>query len=636
MADLAKPVIINPSLTLAGQAAAFNAAGDGFELELTHISFGLAHYNPDGHETALKEPVGSKVPLAGASRPTPYQIHSSVAWRENVGELAIGEIAYWAGNTLAFVWSKADGSIAGYKTDGVTYVLFSDLALAQVPVNSISFVVDPIESAALAALTSHEGDVNPHSQYALRSNFPDYQGYLWGDTSGSANQIVLTLPPIVNFTEYGQGGRFTFKAIFDNTGATSINVNGVGLVQVLKTGGVPLTAGSIIAGGVYDVLHDGGSFQLTAGAGFASAEATTVEVTTGTSPDSTSWVSVRRLLQALALKANLNNPILTGQPKAPTAQPGTNSEQLGTTAFIQAAVSTAISALVNSAPASLDTLKELATAVGNDPAFATTINNALNLKAPLASPTFTGNPKAPTPAVGDNSLSLSTTAFVQRAIATLVDSSPAALDTLQELATALGNDPNFATTITNILSLKAPLASPALTGNPTAPTQPVGTNSTRIASTAFVFAVQTLLEAAIGTKQPNLGYTPVRQGGGAGQLENDVDIGWDGGALRAQVDLSDLGAIWTDSIASARAVIAQASSVVGEVGTYALLLVSDGTGSGANNQSPGTLFNGGLCRYSSASGHPGPFASGTWRLQGAVYNSDAINPDSASICLRIA
>ncbi|HED3076192.1 TPA: phage tail protein [Citrobacter amalonaticus] len=74
--------------------------------------------------------------------------------------------------------------------------------------------------------------------------------------------------------------------------------------------------------------------------------------------------------------------------------------------------------------------------------------------APKASPTFTGTPKAPTAAAGNNSTQLATTAFVQIAIAALVDSSPGVLDTLNELAKALGNDPNFATTMTNALAGK--------------------------------------------------------------------------------------------------------------------------------------------------------------------------------------
>lgn len=97
-----------------------------------------------------------------------------------------------------------------------------------------------------------------------------------------------------------------------------------------------------------------------------------------------------------------------------------------------------------------------------------------------------GAPSAPTAATGTNSLQLANTAFVQAAIAAWVGSVPATLDTLSELANALNNDPHFAATVINSLALKAPLASPALTGNPTAPTPAQFNNSTQLATTAFV------------------------------------------------------------------------------------------------------------------------------------------------------
>jgi hypothetical protein len=108
--------------------------------------------------------------------------------------------------------------------------------------------------------------------------------------------------------------------------------------------------------------------------------------------------------------------------------------------------------------------------------------------APIASPTFTGAPAAPTAAPGTNTTRLATTAFVQAAITALINSAPGALDTLKELADALGDDANFASTMTTALSAKAPLASPALTGTPTVPTAAPGTNSTQAASTAYADA----------------------------------------------------------------------------------------------------------------------------------------------------
>ena len=149
------------------------------------------------------------------------------------------------------------------------------------------------------------------------------------------------------------------------------------------------------------------------------------------------------------------SPALTGTPTAPTATAGNNSTQLANTAFVQAA----LVAVIGGAPATLDTLKEIATAINNDPNFSATINNALALKAPLASPAMTGTPTAPTAAQTVNNTQIATTGFVKSAIAALVASSPAALDTLNELAAALGNDPNFATTVTNALAGKQPLDS---------------------------------------------------------------------------------------------------------------------------------------------------------------------------------
>ena len=109
----------------------------------------------------------------------------------------------------------------------------------------------------------------------------------------------------------------------------------------------------------------------------------------------------------------------------------------------------------------------------------TATQTALDLKANLASPALTGTPTAPTATAGTNTTQIANTAFVSTAVSNLVASSPAALDTLNELATALGNDANFATTITNALSLKAPLISPSFTApNLGTPSAGILTNAT--------------------------------------------------------------------------------------------------------------------------------------------------------------
>ena len=111
--------------------------------------------------------------------------------------------------------------------------------------------------------------------------------------------------------------------------------------------------------------------------------------------------------------ATLASPALTGTPTAPTAASGTNDTQVATTAFVTGAVTD----LVGGAPGALDTLNELAAAIDDDASYASGITTSLGLKAPLASPTFTGTPTLPTGTIattqsaGNNSTAVATTAY---------------------------------------------------------------------------------------------------------------------------------------------------------------------------------------------------------------------------------
>ncbi|MGL5005807.1 MAG: phage tail protein [Plesiomonas sp.] len=109
------------------------------------------------------------------------------------------------------------------------------------------------------------------------------------------------------------------------------------------------------------------------------------------------------------------SPTFTGTPVAPTPVKADNTTKLATTAFVKTVTAD---------------------------------------YAPLNSPALTGKPTTPTPAASANDTSIANAAFVKSAIAALVGSSPEALDTLNELATALGNDPNFSTTMINALAGK--------------------------------------------------------------------------------------------------------------------------------------------------------------------------------------
>ncbi|MES0108401.1 pyocin knob domain-containing protein [Mesorhizobium sp. M0013] len=120
------------------------------------------------------------------------------------------------------------------------------------------------------------------------------------------------------------------------------------------------------------------------------------------------------------------------------------------------------------------------------------ILSTLVLKAPILNAGLTGAPTAPTPAAADNSNKIATTAWARLYFADIVGAAPAALDTIAELAAALQNDPGIITSLTTLVGTKAPLASPGLTGVPTAPTAAPGTNTTQLATTAFAAALGAL------------------------------------------------------------------------------------------------------------------------------------------------
>jgi hypothetical protein len=123
------------------------------------------------------------------------------------------------------------------------------------------------------------------------------------------------------------------------------------------------------------------------------------------------------------------------------------------------------------------------------------VKTALALKAPLASPAFTGNPTVPNQLTGNNTTNAANTAFVQQEIAALIAAAPGALNTLDELAAAMGDDANFATTVTNALATKQPLDSD-LTAIAALTTTAYGRSLLEAANAA---ALQTLANLVPGT-----------------------------------------------------------------------------------------------------------------------------------------
>jgi endosialidase-like protein len=201
-----------------------------------------------------------------------------------------------------------------------------------------------------------------------------------------------------------------------------------------------------------------------------------------------------------------NSPTFTGIPIAPTAGPGTNTEQIATTAFVNAAIaSTTLFAPIaspqftgfpsgptappGSSTGQLATTAFVMNAVADSTAGVATFNSRTGnvtltqadiiaaAGAPINGPLFTGIPEATTAAPGTNSTQLATTAFVMAAVGGV------------GVETFNGRAGNITLTTADITGAGgAPIASPALTGVPTAPTPAPGDNDTSIATTAFVMA----------------------------------------------------------------------------------------------------------------------------------------------------
>ncbi len=236
-------------------------------------------------------------------------------------------------------------------------------------------------------------------------------------------------------------------------------------------------ATSVIALAGRGAFVDLGNAQTVAGAKTFS----TVPKASQDASGGTDLVRKSQLDTLLGAKAPLASPALTGTPTAPTPAPASNTTQIATTAFVQAALGglgtgdmlKSVYDTTNNGKVDVAELAEEVpwTGVSGKPSGFTPaahahvtseitgLDTALAAKAPLVSPAFTGAPTAPTAASGTSSTQLATTAFVAAAVAAVVNGSPGALDTLNELAAALGNDADFAATVTNALAGKLAKAS---------------------------------------------------------------------------------------------------------------------------------------------------------------------------------
>ena len=312
----------------------------------------------------------------------------------------------------------------------------------------------------------------------------------YAQASGTVNAITATFSPAV--TTLTDGMVLRVRSLGANTGAVTFTPNSgsIPAYPVQKGGSTPLVAGDISMG-AYPI-----------------------------------WLQYDQA----ALRWVMINPSFGVQTRYAT-EAETVAGLIDNLPATPAGIKAAVAAIVGSAPAALDTITELAAAINNDPNFATTIANALALKAPLASPAFTGTPTAPTQVATDSSSLIATTAFVKQAL---------------QLATQSGGVPNASTTVSGV-SRYATVAesktgssnstvvtpeglaaiaidfvrkdSPTFAVPPQIPTPASGSNDTQLANTKFVWDLYSSIPNATTALPGRLRFSTVSEAV-AGLLEN--------------------------------------------------------------------------------------------------------------------
>lgn len=220
-------------------------------------------------------------------------------------------------------------------------------------------------------------------------------------------------------------------------------------------------------------------------------------------------------------RAPITSPSFLGVPTAPTAANGTNTAQIATCAFVLANAGSGGGGVPSDNFPLVDGVA--APGIGTEYSRWDHVHPLPTAFAPINSPTFTGNPTAPTPAPGDNDTSIATTAFVANAVTAAGGLLPSNNDPLMDgtadagVGTAASRDDHVHPSDTT----RAPLVSPAFTGVPTAPTATAGTNTTQLATTAFVLANNSVgaLQVAnnlsdlqnVSTSRANLGLSTAAQ-----------------------------------------------------------------------------------------------------------------------------
>ena len=301
----------------------------------------------------------------------------------------------------------------------------------------------------------------------------------------------------------GASGGVGNPLIFENDRYATANYTITNGKNGMSAGPVNINPGVTIgipAGSTWSIVGGGSS----SGSGVALGD--TMPIMDGVAAPGTGTFASRNdhIHPSDTTRAPLVSPGFSGIPTAPTAAPGTNSTQIATTAFVLANGGSGGGGTPSNANPHMDGIAAPGTAV--EYSRGDHVHPSDTSRAPLASPTFTGTPNVPTAAPGTNTTQAASTAFVAAAVISAGGLLPSNNTPLMNgtaspgVGSAASRDDHVHPSDTS----RAPLANPALTGVPTAPTAAAGTNTTQLATTAFVATAVTQASSLYLSRANNL------------------------------------------------------------------------------------------------------------------------------------
>jgi hypothetical protein len=383
----------------------------------------------------------------------------------------------------------------------------ASIQTAAVQASNISVNLIDAETACVTSLNATWGSIGTLNATGAQLGALNVAGDMQlGGVANFASAVVQT-----NLTV---GGASQFSALT----VSNLEVCNIATIEtgLIVNGNVAVPNGTLTVGG-YPVVtsgNTGGLAPIDSPAFTGTPTAPTPSIGPTPPTDNSNAVATTAFVvgvtnqlasQVSTLFAPLASPNFSGVPSAPTAAPGSSTAQLATTAFVMAAVASGV--------AGVSSFNTRTGAVVLDAADITEAGGAL-----LASPAFTGSPSAPTATTGNASGILATTQFVQNAVAALnlgvtsfnsrtgaVTLTPADITGAGGALAASAGVSSFngrsgaITLLANDVSAAGALVnpSPTLSGVPTAPTAAPATNTTQLATTAFVTAALATLGGVI-------------------------------------------------------------------------------------------------------------------------------------------